>query len=128
MVTSISHSGAIDGASVGVDVGGGVGIGVGGRVGNGVGRGVGAAVGKNVTTIAVGAGVGAAGHGKICGTTGQTHSGHVEHRPSHPAKQHRGTPSESRSSVQMLNGFGGAPFPFPFPLPFPAFPKKDNRH
>ena len=116
----MSHSGAIVGASVGMFVGKGVGRAVGCGVGNGVGCGVGAAVGENVTIASVGAGVGAAGQGKFKGTMGQMQS-QVAHRPLHPAKQHLGTPSESRSSVQMLKGFGGAPFPFP--LPFPVFQK-----
>jgi hypothetical protein len=98
MDTSISHSGATDGLIVGSGVG----------------------VGGIVTIFSVGAGVGAAGHGKLSGTTGQTQS-HVAHVPPHPAKQHLGTPPESRS-VQTLKGFAGGA---PFPLPFPAFENQD---
>jgi hypothetical protein len=104
----MSHSGAIEGESVGA--------GVGDEVGSNVGSGVGVDVGGTVTIFSVGAGVGAAGQGKLSGTTGQAQS-HVAHLPPHPAKQHLGTPPESRSSVQTLNGFGGgAPLPFPFPV------------
>lgn len=117
MDTSTSHLGAIDGESVGRDVGEEVGPYVGYEVGKDVGLGVGDDVGTRVTIFSVGIGVGAAGQGKFSGTTGQMQS-HVAHLPPHPAKQHLGTPSESRSSVQALKAFitGGAPFPLPFPV------------